>query len=70
MDIRVDAARVVGDLDVLAGFSDAAAPAVTRVVFSEQDRRAREWLAAHVRGGGVGDADGCDWEFFCAVEGE
>ena len=36
--------RVTQELDTLAGFSDVAAPAVTRIVFSEQDLRARAWL--------------------------
>ena len=36
--------RLSEELDALSAFSDTAAPAVTRVVFSEQDRRARTWL--------------------------
>jgi ureidoglycolate amidohydrolase len=42
LDIRQD--RLIGELEALAGFSDAPAPAVTRIVFSEADRRARAWL--------------------------
>ncbi|MBZ5727870.1 MAG: M20 family metallo-hydrolase [Acidobacteriia bacterium] len=44
MNIIVDTARLVEELDRLAGYSDAPAPAVTRVVFSETDRRAREYV--------------------------
>jgi N-carbamoyl-L-amino-acid hydrolase len=41
---RVDAARLAHELDVLAGFSDAPAPAVTRVVFSRTDLDARRYF--------------------------
>jgi ureidoglycolate amidohydrolase len=40
----VNTARLEEELETLAGFSDAPAPAVTRIVFSEQDLRARAWL--------------------------
>jgi N-carbamoyl-L-amino-acid hydrolase len=41
----VDIGRLSGELETLAGFSDAPAPAVTRVVYSETDRRARAWVS-------------------------
>jgi ureidoglycolate amidohydrolase len=44
MKLEIDTDRVMAELETLAGFSDAPAPAVTRVVFSEQDRRAREYV--------------------------
>jgi ureidoglycolate amidohydrolase len=44
--IEVDAGRLAREIDELATFSDAEPPAVTRVVFSEQDLRARAWLKA------------------------
>ena len=44
--LEVDGARLAAELDTLAGFSDAPAPAVTRVVFGESDRRAREYIAS------------------------
>ncbi|MBV8115596.1 MAG: M20 family metallo-hydrolase, partial [Silvibacterium sp.] len=44
MKIDIDQQRLNGEIDALAAFSDAEAPAVTRVVFSEQDLRARAWL--------------------------
>ena len=40
----VDIDRIVRELETLAGFSDVPAPAVTRVVFSEADQRARAWF--------------------------
>jgi N-carbamoyl-L-amino-acid hydrolase len=42
--ITPNAARMAHELDTLAAISDAAPPAVTRVVFTETDRRAREFL--------------------------
>jgi N-carbamoyl-L-amino-acid hydrolase len=44
MKIEIDIERLSRELDTLAGFSDVPAPAVTRVVFSEQDLRARAWF--------------------------
>ncbi len=44
MNLKIDSDRIGAELDTLAGFSDAPAPAVTRVVFSEQGRRAREYV--------------------------
>ena len=44
MKIEVDAERLAREIDELAAISDAEPPAVTRVVFTEQDLRARAWL--------------------------
>lgn len=44
--ITVDAARLQAWIDTLAGFSDAPAPAVTRVLFSDADLAARAWVKA------------------------
>src|SRR3954449_10959655 len=44
MSVLVEVERVVSELEKLASFSDAPAPAVTRVVFSKQDLLARAWL--------------------------
>ena len=41
MNIQVDAARTINELETLAEFSDSPAPAVTRVVFSKRDQEAR-----------------------------
>jgi ureidoglycolate amidohydrolase len=45
----VDGNRLWRELDALAQFSEAPAPAVTRVVFSDVDRRAREYVKALCR---------------------
>jgi N-carbamoyl-L-amino-acid hydrolase len=44
MQITVDLSRLLSELETLASFSDASAPAVTRVVFSAQDLAARTYL--------------------------
>jgi len=46
MTIDVDRERLVKEIDELALISDAEAPAVTRIVFSPTDLRARAWLIA------------------------
>src|SRR5271168_2376756 len=42
--MEIDQARLNREIDTLAVFSDAEAPAVTRVVFTEQHGKARAWL--------------------------
>ena len=42
--ITIDGDRLWRELDALAQFSEAPAPAVTRIVFSDVDRRAREYV--------------------------
>lgn len=44
MNLDIRSARVVRELAEVATFSDAPAPAVTRIVFSDADLRARRWL--------------------------
>jgi N-carbamoyl-L-amino-acid hydrolase len=44
MDIQIDASRLEAQLDQLATFSDVPAPAVTRVLFTDVDLRAREYV--------------------------
>ena len=60
--MKIDADRIVAELDKLATFSDAPAPAVTRIVYSEQDLRARDYVKSlclsaglHVREDAVGN---------------
>jgi N-carbamoyl-L-amino-acid hydrolase len=43
-NVQVGLARLTGELEQLARFSDAEPPAVTRVLFTEPDRRARAFL--------------------------
>src|SRR5262245_35110516 len=45
-DLRIDSDQLSGELARLAEFSDAPAPAVTRVLFTKQDMAARAYLGA------------------------
>jgi N-carbamoyl-L-amino-acid hydrolase len=47
--ITIDGDRLWREFDELAHFSDVPAPAVTRIVFSDADRRAREYVKALCR---------------------
>jgi ureidoglycolate amidohydrolase len=42
--IEIDRDRLLSEIEVLASFSDADPPAVTRIVFSPADLKARAWL--------------------------
>ena len=44
MHLAIDADRLMAELDTLATFSEVAPPAVTRVVFSDTDMRARRYV--------------------------
>jgi N-carbamoyl-L-amino-acid hydrolase len=44
MRLEINTSQMMSELETLAGFSDAPPPAVTRVVFSEQDRLARQYV--------------------------
>jgi N-carbamoyl-L-amino-acid hydrolase len=44
MTIAIDQDQLTDELDTLAGFSDAPAPAVTRIVYSPTDLKARAWF--------------------------
>lgn len=46
MNIRIHQERLTSEIEALAQISDADPPAVTRIVFSEKDRQARQWLLA------------------------
>jgi ureidoglycolate amidohydrolase len=45
MKLEVDRERLLSEIEALASFSDAQAPAVTRIVFTPTDLQARAWLA-------------------------
>jgi ureidoglycolate amidohydrolase len=62
MNLAIDTPALIGELETLAAFSDTPSPAVTRIVFSEPDSRARAWLrqlysqaGLHVREDAVGN---------------
>jgi N-carbamoyl-L-amino-acid hydrolase len=53
MNLAVHADRLTAELNALAAISDAPAPAVTRVVFSEADMRARAYVKSLCAGAGL-----------------
>src|SRR3984885_3129955 len=53
MTLAIDSARLSSEIDALASISDADAPAVTRVVFTPTDLRARAWLIERCREAGL-----------------
>jgi ureidoglycolate amidohydrolase len=53
MNLHVQAERLTAELDRLASFSDTAAPAVTRIVFSGVDLQARAWVKAQCAAAGL-----------------
>jgi len=50
MKIDIDGPRLVSEIEALAAISDAEAPAVTRIVFTPIDLKARAWLRARCEG--------------------
>ena len=46
IEIHIDKDRLAAEIEALAAFSDAEPPAVTRIVFTPTDRKARDWMKA------------------------
>jgi ureidoglycolate amidohydrolase len=53
MKLEVDGAKLVAEIETLAAISDAEAPAVTRVVFTPTDLKARDWLKTQCKESGL-----------------
>lgn len=53
MSLTIDRDRLLLEIEALASFSDAEAPAVTRVVFTPTDLNARAWMKARCEGAGL-----------------
>ena len=53
MNLSIDQDRLTAEIDHLARFSDAEAPAVTRVVFTPTDMKARSWIKARCEEAGL-----------------
>jgi len=53
MKIQVDRHRLISEIEALASISDAEAPAVTRIVFTPTDLKARVWLKARCEEAGL-----------------
>jgi ureidoglycolate amidohydrolase len=70
MKLSIDTARLIGELETLAGFSDTAAPAVTRIVFSDADLGARAWLKGLYREAGLSLREDAVGNTFARWEGQ
>jgi ureidoglycolate amidohydrolase len=53
MKLQVDRTRLVTEIEALASISDAEAPAVTRIVFTATDLKARAWLTTRCEEAGL-----------------
>src|SRR5580692_3603547 len=53
MSLTVDRDRLLSEIDILASFSAAEAPAVTRIVFTPTDLKARAWMHARCEEAGL-----------------
>jgi ureidoglycolate amidohydrolase len=53
MKLAIDQERLISEIDALAAFSDAEAPAVTRVVFTATDLKARAWMKVRCEEAGL-----------------
>jgi ureidoglycolate amidohydrolase len=53
MSLAIDRDRLLSEIDALASFSDAEPPAVTRIVFTPTDLKARAWMKARCEEAGL-----------------
>ena len=53
MSIEIDDKRLSAEIDAFAGISEAEAPAVTRIVFTPTDLKARAWMRARCEDAGL-----------------
>jgi ureidoglycolate amidohydrolase len=53
MSLTIDRDRLLSEIDALASFSDAEASAVTRIVFTPTDLKARAWIRARCQEAGL-----------------
>ena len=53
MNLEIDSARLLSEIEALALISEAEPPVVTRIVFTPADMRARAWFVDHCRAAGL-----------------
>src|ERR1700719_161853 len=53
MKLEIDQHRLLAELETLAAFSDAEPPAVTRIVFTPADMKARAWVISRCEEAGL-----------------
>lgn len=51
--LSINITRLISEINTLATFSDAPAPAVTRILYSDQDQAARVWLRRQILDAGL-----------------
>lgn len=70
MTLEIDGAALQAWVDELAAFSDAAPPAVTRIVFSEVDLQARAWMRQRCEAEGLVVRDDAAGNVFARWRGD
>lgn len=68
--IEIDSARLLSEIEELALISEAEPPVVTRIVFSDADMRAREWLTRKCEAAGLTIRRDAIGNMFARWEGE
>jgi ureidoglycolate amidohydrolase len=53
MNLKVDSARLLSEVEALASISEAELPVVTRIVFTPADMRARDWMTGRCEAAGL-----------------
>src|ERR1700687_4600391 len=53
MKLEIDQQRLLAEVETLAAFSDAEPPAVTRIVFTQSDLKARAWVISRCEEAGL-----------------
>jgi len=69
MNLKIDQQRLDDQIETLAKFSDAEAPAVTRVVFTPTERKARAWVKDRCKEAGLTIRDDAIGNTFSRWEG-
>jgi N-carbamoyl-L-amino-acid hydrolase len=64
MNIEINTARLIGELEALAQISEVDPPAITRVVYSDADRRARQWFDGLCKDAGLSVRNDAIGNFF------
>src|ERR1700756_4661990 len=71
MRLEIDQRRLLAELETLAAFSDAEPPAVTRIVFTATDLKARTWVISRCEEAGLAvrqDAIGNIFARWCGAD--
>ncbi|HTS37277.1 MAG TPA: M20 family metallo-hydrolase [Candidatus Solibacter sp.] len=69
MKLEIDQQRLVSEIESLAAFSDAEPPAVTRIVFTPTERKARAWVKDLCKQAALGIRDDAAGNTFARWEG-